>query len=521
MAHLKSQWGLSNITIKIKKTIVLLLIVYSGTSSADDKAIAIVDHSVNAYGGNQLLELKSLTFQSSHYEYLQWQSSNALQGEMVSYLNQEDIEYNIDFVKNNNEFKQATHRIVGSHSASAPSIKHYIFKNGEGLSIDHALLRYQPSKRITFQSIKQTSEKLLDTLVIKRLHKERSNAQWTDSVYIQGKAHHVLTINANTPDQYLVFLDEATGYLSRMVINVGGKKQSYDFWGHTKTSGITWAKRLFIGDESRPIHQSRTRNVTVNKVTYKAFNIHDKYRLSTAPKYHDVSTLTVEKLAENIYFAGQEWGYTLFIDIGDSLISAGAWQMAHNTSAWKNALTFFRKTTGINKPLKKHIITHHHTDHMMGLKDVLSEGAKLILHSAHIKEAQEFLGNKAAAKLFTTIEDTSYIEESSIMLFDLPTSHANHNLAIYLPKEKILFTEDIFGSSYKDAFHSPIRWPDGDTYFRLEKLIKRIHELGLDVETFVSSHHGRVLNAKEIKAALSIERPASEVLLPRLFKENG
>jgi len=194
--------------------------------------------------------------------------------------------------------------------------------------------------------------------------------------------------------------------------------------------------------------------------------------------------------------------------------------MDSKAQAWKKGLDLLRKETGNDKPIKQHIVTHHHDDHMMGLSDVLKQGTDLVIHPADISSVQKHLSKPLADDRFIQITRNSELADGKVVLFDVPNSHANHNLVIYLPEQKLLFSEDVFGSSFRKAFHSPASWPDLDTYFRLEVLTNKLKKLGLKVDQYVSSHHARILNQAEIDKAQKVSRPSKEVLLKRLFSNH-
>lgn len=484
---------------------------------AGEKENQIIDQAIMSYGGEHLKKLKSLTLQDNMYHFSQWQTGHNLQGAMTSYLSEYQIELSIDFHGQRKEYKEATLRLVGSHSSDTPAVTHRIYANGSGYNIDHALKQYHPSTGINFENADLGISSMLDTLIVKQLDSDRASSHWTDIAYIQGIPHDVLTINSGSQNEYVVYLNQSSGYLTRLLRKRGQNYQSYDFLEHQKSQNIVWAKQLFVGSEKNPTYLSNSRKVSFNKALDSRFDIPKNYQKRPKTKPVDVSQLTLNELADGVYLVGQQWGYTLFIDTGDYYISAGSWQMDRKSEAWKQGLELLRQKTGDDKPIKQHIVTHHHNDHMMGLEDVLNQGTNLVIHPTDIPLVQQHLPEALPKERFLSVSETHYLANGKVMLFDVPNSHANHNLVIYLPEYKLLFTEDMFGSSYQKALHSPSNWPDLDTYYRLDVLVKKLKELNLEVAQYISSHHARVMSQSDIDKALTVPRNSQNTMLERLF----
>jgi len=499
----------------------LLLLNFSPALVAGEKENTIIGNAVAAYGGDNLLQLQSLKFTDNMDHYSIGQSGHSAQGPMVMQLSNSKVEISLDLINKRKVFKEAKTRLVGSHGTDQPTITHQVFFDGNGYVVDHVLQKYQSVKSINYNNTDIGFSQLLDPLIIKQLLEDRNNSHWTDIAYIQGQAHDVLTVNAGTKQEYSVYLNQESGYLTRMLKKRGEKIRSYDFMDHRQTQGITWAKKMFVSTAEQPLYHTDSRQLSFNLALEHQFRIPSGYQLRPQAQYFDASQLTIRKLAKDVYFVGQNWGYTLFIDVGDHYISAGSWQEESNSQAWRNGLALLRETTGSNKPVRQHIVSHHHTDHMMGLSDIVKLGADLVLHPTDIPAVKKHLQQPLADSRFMPITGTSYIADGKVMLFDVPNSHASHNVVIYLPETKLLFSEDVFGSGYQSELPSSWGWPNVDTYYRLGVLTDKISQLGLEVDKYISSHHGRILNQKEIDEAMTLVRPAKDELIKRLFSHKS
>ncbi len=506
-------------------TLWLIVLGFSGKLAADEDNHAnhvqdvnpIIDKAVAAYGGEKLLQLQSLSFSGNFHHYSQWQSGHALQGEMMTYLTRLQVASAIDFKQQRKVFRQAAIRTIGSHGAEFPYVTHHLFDDGKGIVLDHALQQYQHQERINFDSAARGMEQWLDPIVIRQVNADRQHASFTDVAHIAGIPHDVITLYPKTDNEYIIYINQKSGLLSRVIRKQGATRRNFDYRQYQQASGIRWAKELLVSTASGPQYHTTDINISINSASEAQFAIPKNYQQKTPGKYIDVSQSSVRQLANDVYFVGQGWSYTLFIDLGDTLLSAGAWQMERDSGNWRKHLALLRSEYQMDKPVSLHLVTHHHSDHLMGLEDIQQQGSKLIIHPNDIPAVQAHLATPLEAERFITASDVHELLQGKIQLFDVPNSHANHNLILYIPEHKILFSEDMFGSSYETQLHSPINWPDGDTYFRLDLLHDKVQELGIDVNQYLSSHHARILQSSEIKQALQTPLPAADELLSRLF----
>ncbi|WP_125779445.1 MBL fold metallo-hydrolase [Pseudoalteromonas rubra] len=520
--HLKP--GLS---LLVRRPFVLLLIYAIAIigvcplAHAQSREAQIIERTVAAYGGEHLLTLPGISVSETWYHYSQWLSGHALQGPMVIYLSELQNDYRIDFVAQRKVFKQANSRLVGSHGSDAPEVIHRFFSGKKGASIDHALQRFQHSSRITFDNTTLGYEAMLDTLIVRKLAQLKQPSQWLDTAYIAGVPHDVIAapLDGKAQTRYTLYLNQNNGLLSRVMTEQQGKKRFYDFMAHSTSGAIRWASQVLVSTADGAQYHSKARTVSVARPVDTSFQIPADYQRAPTVTPFDVSQLTVRELATGVYIVGQDWGYSLFFDAGDYLISAGTWQMNEQagagTGAWAKALARLRHSTSLSKPVKYHIVTHHHTDHLRGLRDTLAENTILLVHPADKNAVAEALGPHVRIE---TIPASYTLAGGKIRLLDVPNSHAAHNLVVYLSEPQILLTEDMFGSSFEQALHSPARWPDLDTYYRLDALVERLNEQGIKVAQYVSSHHGKVLTQADIERAMAMPRTERPVLLQRLFE---
>lgn len=506
------------LTRLVKATLLPTIIFFGVTADAGERESRIIDSAVNAYGGNALLNLKSFKYTDTIDHFFSHQSGHSLQGPTSQHYNQIHIEVNTDFEHKRSELKRLTKLIVGYHENRNVTATHRTFSGSKGYDVDHFKQTYRVSERINFSNADLGYSQMLDPIVVKNLVADKAQAQWVDTAFIEGRSHDVLTVHAGTEKEYSVYIDEKTKLLSRMLQKRGSSLRSYSFLQHQLTEGVVWAKQLIVGTEEALVYHTDNRKFHVNPQEKGTFEPPSGYRASVSDAYFDVSQLTIRELAEGVYYVGKDWGYTLFIDAGGYYISAGAWGMSDRSDDWLQALDLLHQTTGDKLPVKYHLVSHHHTDHMSELHDVLDHGAKLLIHPSDINSVRQFLGEREVPdSQFRPVDMQTSLAQGKVMLFDVPSSQASHNLAIYLPEHKIVFSEDVFGSSFLSKHHSPRSWPHMDTYQRLARFTKQLGTLKLDVERYLSSHHGRVLSHADVEEALKTTLPTETTIVKRLF----
>ncbi len=113
-----------------------------------------------------------------------------------------------------------------------------------------------------------------------------------------------------------------------------------------------------------------------------------------------------------------------------------------------------------NKPLTTLINTHHHFDHSAGVRAAVSEGLTIITHKSNgafyeeaVKRPRTILPdvlaenpNPPPLKLVTVDEEMTLKDDAMtlVMYRIVNNTHADNNLMIYFPRERILVQADIF-----------------------------------------------------------------------------
>ncbi|OCQ23526.1 hypothetical protein A7985_06185 [Pseudoalteromonas luteoviolacea] len=487
-------------------------------AAADETVDKIVKRAVEAYGGEALMSLERLQIEEQLYRFSEGQSGFAAHGAHGIQLHKYQQQLQIDYTSKRKVFKRSDQNLIGNYGYYDMTAVDRRFGEGKGYNIDHCLQTIQQTTRISWDSVSLGMEQTVDPLIVKALAESKLQIKHLGTMFIKGRAHNVLGMNKNNIQQTM-FFDTSTGLLSRVVHKKDNSKTRFDFLNHTRSSqGIVWAYQTMVSTDQHPNKHVTSRKLTADLANDSLTLIPEKYKPKRSFNFLDFAKPSVKQVAEGVFLVGQDWGFTLFADIGESYVSMGSWQMPNDVFSWKQRLAHLHQFTGGDKPVSHFIVTHHHDDHLIGLQDVIEHGAQLLLLPEHV-EAVRTSHSAISPENLTFIQDAMQLANGKIQVFDVPSSHADHNLVVYLAEYKVLFAEDMFGSSFEHGFHSPNSWPSRDVYYRSETLEQKVHSVGIDVQKYVSSHHGRVLSNADFKQALKLVCPPNSELENRLFKE--
>ena len=151
-------------------------------------------------------------------------------------------------------------------------------------------------------------------------------------------------------------------------------------------------------------------------------------------------------------------------------------------------------------------MTHHHGDHIGGLRSFIAEGATVITtkNNAPVVEMMaaapqvDRLAKSPRKPEFLFIERGKRVLTDgtrTVQLIDVgPNPHAREMVVAYLPKERVLFQGDLFFVPANDAQTGP---PQPTTV----SFAKKLQDLKLGVDR-IASVHGRTTTIEELKRAM-------------------
>jgi glyoxylase-like metal-dependent hydrolase (beta-lactamase superfamily II) len=172
------------------------------------------------------------------------------------------------------------------------------------------------------------------------------------------------------------------------------------------------------------------------------------------------------------------------------------------------------RTLGNGKPLRTLITTHHHFDHIGGVRAAMAEGLTVITHTKNapffetLARRRHFIVSDTLARAPrpAKVEGVTTKRVLSDSTRTVEIHHVRDNphtatmLMVYLPAEKLLIEADAYTPPAGDVATRP-RAPFA------ENLLANIERLGLQVD-YVVPLHGRIVPLSDLRAAVEATRAA-------------
>ena len=270
--------------------------------------------------------------------------------------------------------------------------------------------------------------------------------------------------------------------------------------------GVTFPANIVQLQDGFPALELTITSVKVNPAV--ALTVPDVVRTASAAAPPAI-TVTSQELAKGVYLLGGGSHHSVAIDQRDHIILVDL----PNNQARAAAVLAKAKEQIPNKPVRYVITTHHHWDHLGGIREGIAEGATIVTHQSNrqflqrVARAPHTLSpdRQATAKRPARIQAigaTGRLTDGTRTV-ELHTmtglEHAGDMMLVYLPTEKVLVVVDVFTppAQVNGALAQP-----AIPFARA--LYDNVQRLKLDVQTIATLHGNRTTTLAEVARAAGI-----------------
>ena len=365
-------------------------------------------------------------------------------------------------------------------------------------------LGYQPGNDSVFNPPGATSDRALVSARMAALRREfqllnpqlylrtaatdENAATITADVDLDGRTHHVIEVS-NGVQPVKVFIDAASGRVSKLQTlqndHIWGDvltEVTYSDWSAPESSQLMFPHQVELAIGGKTLRTARRTNVVVNPdFPPEAFALPDDPRT-------EVDQATAERGAMSSQYLTR-W-HAIGVPFGDqdqtSVVAtavAGDPDVQHLTGAFHHSLAIkvgegivvvepplneARSRAVLNKldelwpnvAVSHLILTHHHFDHMGGIRTYAAVGATIVtseLNRSYVEEALASSHTLVPDELAKVASPEWRIEAvpadgefslggggRSVKARHIPTIHSEDMLVIYLPDLRVLFVSDLY-----------------------------------------------------------------------------
>ncbi|MGQ0538240.1 MAG: MBL fold metallo-hydrolase [Gemmatimonadaceae bacterium] len=316
---------------------------------------------------------------------------------------------------------------------------------------------------------------------------------------------------ASGADTVALYFDRLSGVL--VVVEtvtddpvLGDRRRAAIYTRWTPAGAIKFPRQHDVEINARPSEHMNVLAASTNAVLAESlFAIPDSIvARAQRPAAPAAVTVTLVELGPGVWRAEGGSHHTLVVEQPRGLLLGEAPQNRVRMSAVLDTL----RSRFPQKPVELVVNTHHHWDHAGGLREVLARGVSVVTHARNVDfvrgigrarktVAPDALSRGAQVPNVRGVSDSLALgsADGRVVVYSLPTAHAEGVLAVYVPSVGVLFTSDVLSPG-----------PPGPTPFPAlgsRELDDFASRRGLSVRRFVGGH-GRVAEWEEVTRAARV-----------------
>ncbi len=384
-----------------------------------------------------------------------------------------------------------------------------VIKGGEGANYD---LRGRtttpiPAGQTNQQQFIQYYRRLPNLILIQALGRPTSLRHLGETNY-EGRKHDVITFVMPDTQQVAIYVDAQNRLISKYELifadPLDGNTASEIIFSDYAQSGKLKVPRIWSWRIAGDLVASYKVKTEFNPaVTDDSFNVASA-GFTTVPPAGPNPEASVEKLADGVFVLHNVAGpnqNTLAVEFKDYILAVEA---PGDSAGGERVIARIRETIP-GKPVRYVVLTHHHGDHVGGLRSFIAEGATVITTKSNRRVVETLarapqndrLARTPRAPQFEFVEEgrRRFTDgEQVVELVDVgPNPHAREMIVAYLPKHRIVFQGDLFRVPDNGAPYGP---PQSSTL----SFAKSLKSKGMIVDR-IASVHGPTATFEEFQTA--------------------
>ncbi len=357
-----------------------------------------------------------------------------------------------------------------------------------GWNIDHRAKTITEAAQPNFDNNSGPFIRVTAPLLVKQLKERRHTSHWLGEVEFDGRPHDIVTLVMEVGPALSLYFDRETRMLTRSerVLPPFGQVD-YRFSDYRMVDGIPFAHEFKLYANGQPNLYIDYEKIEVNQPIEAYAALPDGYE--TVQGAAQPTEVAVNEFEEGVFLVGANGTYAMFVEMDDHVVAVGG------TAGIDERIAKLREA-GVDKPIQHAVLTHHHNDHLVGVKAWEAEGATLYTVAENEAVVRGNAENGEALDLaFVDGRAVFQAGDRRVEVIDIgPTPHVEHLLVAWLPEEGILFEADHFPNPVSGLM--PPAQPN------TRRLAQAIDELGLDVKAIVGAHSPRVATLADLRTSL-------------------
>ena len=441
------------------------------------KANAIIEKSVAAYGGKQALNNLNNIVIKYQVTTVRAGQSRRPEPPWDKTVGQREIVYDFE----NSSVRVFNQNSVGGGSAFENTT---LVDSQQSVEIDAKRKTITPVSA-SYSQLTSPGFRSNSTLLVKELLKQKSTVRYLGEAQFDKRPHHLLSFIMTSGAAITLYIDKNNSLINKSERLVGSFLVEYFFKDMEKVNGVLLPKHMYYSANGEVNQVFDAIDYRINDTISNYFELPKHYHMvEKAPD----SSMRTRQISDGIYWVTNQNQNSLFVEFEDHLVNIGGLPGA-------NARIKEVRKSVPNKPIKYAVLTHHHSDHISGVKELVDKEARIVTVKEHQKVVKQSL-NEGQTINFDFVDGKKIIGDNTrtLELYNIgPTPHTEHYILAYLPEAGIIFDADHY--SIDSTGPLPVRSPN------IEALYEAIEKLNLKVRFIASAHAQKLATFEDLKAS--------------------